>query len=201
MVQGSVTCYSGSKMICTVNNTRNLILKTTCRVKQGKTCFPHWNLLPTEGGKCWWHKGCAACQNTVQSIWKWLNKHDNDDDDDDGDCTSWSSISRMEVNAAGVEKLNLRAKITLFWGRKYRSSEEELAIHEWLCMQESDLYHDEILTLMPGLQKCNSELKNYGEKQRSVSGLNELHKMVWQFLISFLWCGEPDLLNSLDIWK
>jgi len=48
------------------------------------------------------------------------------------------------------------------------------------------LYHDEILTLMPGLQKCNIMPKDCREKQRYVSGLNELHNMIQQFLISFL---------------
>jgi len=55
-----------------------------------------------------------------------------------------------------------------------------------MCMQMPDLYLDEILTLKPGLQKCNIVLRNCGEKQRYVSGLNELHNMIKQFLISFL---------------
>jgi len=54
------------------------------------------------------------------------------------------------------------------------------------AMQEPDLYHDEILTLMPGLQKCNIMLRDCGEKQRYVSGLNKLQNMMQQFLISFL---------------
>jgi hypothetical protein len=87
------------------------------------------------------------------------------------------------------------------WGCKYCNSEEELAIHEWLRMQEPDLYHDEILTLKPGWQKCNIMLSDCGEKQRYVSGLNELHNMIQQFLITFLLCGEPDLMKSLDICK
>jgi hypothetical protein len=37
------------------------------------------------------------------------------------------------------------------------------------AMQEPD---DEMLTLMPGLQKCNIMLRDCGEKQRYVSGLN-----------------------------
>jgi hypothetical protein len=50
-----------------------------------------------------------------------------------------------------------------------------MAIHEWLRMQEPDLYHDEILTLMPVLQKCNIMLRDCDEKkQRCASGLNKL---------------------------
>lgn len=78
---------------------------------EGKTCFPQWNSLPIERGKCRWHKECAACQNIVQSIWKWLYEHKNDDDYDE--CASWPNKSRMDVNAAGVEQLILRAKATL----------------------------------------------------------------------------------------
>jgi hypothetical protein len=53
----------------------------------------------------------------------------------------------------------------LLAGRQFHNNEEvEMAVNEWLCMQEPDFYRDGIFKLVPKWDKCISVLGYCVEK-------------------------------------
>jgi hypothetical protein len=50
-------------------------------------------------------------------------------------------------------------------GRRFHNNEEvEMAVGEWLRMQEPDFYRDGIFKLVPRWDKCINVLRDYVEK-------------------------------------
>jgi hypothetical protein len=50
-------------------------------------------------------------------------------------------------------------------GRRFHNNEEvEMAVGEWLRMQEPDFYRDGIFKLVPKWDKCINVLGDYAEK-------------------------------------
>jgi len=101
---------------------------------------------------------------TVQPIRKWhrlfengqMNSHDDDDDHDD-DSAGMPSPARADVNPEPVEELVFVSLIKHFRGCWPYSEEMEMAVYEWLPVQEPDFYHNIIVkfvTKMRNLHQC-----------------------------------------------
>jgi hypothetical protein len=49
-------------------------------------------------------------------------------------------------------------------GRRFNDDEVEMAVRDWLGMQQPDFYRDGIFKLVPRCDKCISVLGDYAEK-------------------------------------
>jgi len=122
------------------------------------TSPPHHRKIPVFDGRMWRRHDNAACQEMVR-VRKWSNDVHDD-------------RSSHHSNVGGgtdfvYPNCHMRSR------RDYKNGEMEMAVCEWLRMQESDCYCNGFFKVVPRCNKCIYVLTDFAEKYRCFGGINE----------------------------
>jgi hypothetical protein len=154
-------------------------------------CFPHQNSLSPHICVQWWHNDSAACQKMVQCVRKWSNEH------------LWWWQCRL-AHAAPRRQIWMQNEQRIWFcntdyrclrGRCPHNEEMEMAVHEWLQMQERYFYHNIILKF---LTRWEIRITVAMDWVGYFSGTNKLHLTLQRSLISYY--DYRNLLNIVHNW-